>query len=337
MHAGARNTCCNDSCLKLQVHAMSKLESILQQQNFLFLDGGLATELEARGASLQDPLWSAKVLLEQPELIRQVHLDYFLAGADVAITASYQASFEGLGRRGFSRQKARELMQLSVRLAREAREQFWDVENNRRGRVFPLVAASVGPYGAFLADGSEYKGRYGLSVRELMDWHRPRLETLLDAAPDLLAFETIPCPEEAEALLRLLEECPGATAWLSFSCRDASRLSQGEPFSEGVRLANGSPQAEAVGLNCTAPWFVTALLQEARKHTEKPLLAYPNSGEIWDTGRHCWISGSHEQGFGKLPLEWARAGARLIGGCCRTGPEDIKAMKALLSGEQFEF
>lgn len=316
---------------------MNKLENLLQQQRILFLDGGLATELEARGASLQDPLWSAKVLLEQPELIRQVHLDYFLAGADVAVTASYQASFEGLGRRGLSRQKARELMQLSVRLAGEARRRFWDVENNRQGRLFPLVAASVGPYGAFLADGSEYRGRYGLGVRELMDWHRPRLEALLDACPDLLAFETIPCPEEAEALLRLLEEYPGATAWLSFSCRDASRLSQGEPFSEGVRLVNGSPQAVAAGLNCTAPRYVTALLQEAKKHTKKPLLAYPNSGESWDAAHHCWMSGSHEQGFGELPLEWVRAGARLIGGCCRTRPGDIKAMKALLSGEQFEF
>lgn len=309
---------------------IANLDLILQRQPILLLDGAMATELEARGANLQDPLWSAKVLLEQPELIRQVHYDYLTAGADVVITASYQASFEGFEQRGLSRRQARDLMQHSIRLAREARELFWEEEANRPGRIYPLVAASIGPYGAFLADGSEYKGGYRLSVGELIKWHRPRLEALLEAGPDLLAFETIPCPEEAEALVRLLDEFPEARAWLSFSCRDRQHLSQGEPFTNGVCIGDASSQIVAIGVNCTPPKFITMLLQEARQVTNKPLLAYPNSGEAWDAERHCWIVGSQIEGFGKLPLEWYHAGAQLIGGCCRTGPNDVRAMREML-------
>lgn len=308
------------------------IEKILERHKVIVLDGALATELEARGARLDDPLWSAKILPEQPGLIRQVHLDYFLAGADVATTASYQASFEGFRRRGLSPRQARALLHLSVELAQEARELFWSRPENRAGRMYPLVAASIGPYGAFLADGSEYRGRYGLSVPELTGWHRPRMEALLEAGPDILACETIPCPEEAEALLRLLEEFPAAWAWFSFSCRDGRHISQGELFREAVKLAEGSPQVLAVGVNCTAPRYITALLEEARRATDKPLVAYPNSGERWDASRHCWIEGEREEGFGGLPPEWYARGARLIGGCCRTGPEDVRRVAEVWRG-----
>ncbi|MCB0579080.1 MAG: homocysteine S-methyltransferase [Phaeodactylibacter sp.] len=305
-------------------------ESVLQQQKAIILDGALATGLEARGARLDDALWSAKILLEQPAMIRRLHLDYFRAGADVATTASYQASFEGFRRRGLSHQEARGLMQRSVELAKEARELFWAEPDNRAGRIYPLVAASVGPYGAFLADGSEYEGRYGLSVPQLMDWHRPRLEALLAAGPDLLACETIPCPEEAEALLRLLEEFPEARAWLSFSCRDGRYLSQGEPLREVANMADGAEQVRAVGVNCTPPRYISPLLEEAAAATRKPLVAYPNSGERWDAARRCWIEGERESGFGTLPLEWFARGARLIGGCCRTGTGDVRRMRTVL-------
>jgi homocysteine S-methyltransferase len=309
------------------VHENS-LDNLLRQQPVLILDGALATELEARGAVLDDSLWSAKVLLEAPELIRQVHLDYFRAGADVATTASYQVSFEGLARRGLAQPQAQALLRRSVELAQEAREQFWSEPSRPAGRLYPLVAASIGPYGAFLADGSEYRGQYGLSARQLMDWHRPRLEALLEAAPELLALETIPCPEEAEALARLLEEFPAARAWLSFSCRDGQHLSQGEPFREGVQIGDTCPQIIAIGVNCTPPQYVSALLHEAARVTAKPLLAYPNSGEGWDAVRRCWSGSGHERGFGALPRQWIQAGARLIGGCCRTGPEDVAALRA---------
>ena len=305
-------------------------EKLLQQQKAIILDGALATELEACGAELNDPLWSAKILLEQPEKIRQLHLDYFLAGADVATTASYQASFEGFRRRGLSEPEARALMRRSVELAKEARELFWAAPGNRAGRIYPLIAASVGPYGACLADGSEYRGQYGRSVQELMDWHRPRMKALLEAEPDILACETIPCPEEAEALLLLLEEFPEARAWLAFSCRDGLHISQGELFRDVVKMADGSPQVLAAGINCTAPRYISSLLEEARSVTGKPLVAYPNSGERWDAARHCWIKDEGEEGFGIFPLEWHALGARLIGGCCRTGVEDVRRVREVV-------
>lgn len=306
------------------------LAPFLAHQGFLLLDGALATELEYRGANLDDPLWSAKILLEAPELIRAVHTEYLAAGADVITTASYQASFAGLARRGYDHEAAAEILQRSVMLAVEARDQFWAVPANREGRLRPLVAASVGPYGAFLADGSEYRGQYGLSVAELMDWHRPRLATLLAAGPDLLAGETIPCPEEAEALVRLLAEIPAARAWLSFSCCDDRHVCQGDPFAEAVALATDSEQVLAVGVNCTPPQFVAALLEQANRHTTKPLVAYPNSGEGWDAKNHCWLPGQSGKTLATYAEEWYRAGARLIGGCCRTRPADIYTLRVEL-------
>ena len=311
------------------------LERALKQQRVIILDGALATELEARGARLDDSLWSAKILLEQPEMIRHLHLDYFLAGADVAITASYQASMEGFQGRGLSHRQARELIHRSVELAKEARELFWAEPANRAGRIYPLVAASVGSYGACLADGSEYRGQYGLSVQKLAGWHRPRMEALLEAGPDLLACETIPCPEEAEALLYLLDEFSEAKAWLSFSCQDGRRISQGELFIDVVKMVEGAPQVLAVGVNCTPPRYIHSLLKEACQVSRKPLVAYPNSGERWDAARHCWMEGEPAVGFGALPSEWFAEGARLIGGCCRTGPEDVRALREmLLAGEE---
>ncbi len=195
------------------------LRNFLAKRPFIVLDGALATELERRGMDLNDPLWSAKCLIERPELIRAVHLDYFRAGADIATTATYQATFEAFGRRGLTREAAAQLMQGAVALAAAARDEFWAAESNRPGRLRPLVAASIGPYGAMLADGSEYRGRYALDTQALADFHEPRLRTLAEAGADLLAFETIPCLREAMVLARLLQDFPDLTAWLSFSCR----------------------------------------------------------------------------------------------------------------------
>lgn len=296
----------------------------LEQFGVVILDGALATELERRGADLNDPLWSAKVLLEAPEMIRQLHYDYFAAGADVAITATYQASFEGFMRRGLSQQEAADLMRLGVRLAQEARDDFWAEPRHRAGRLRPLVAASVGSYGAFLADGSEYRGDYGLTRAQLMDFHRPRMAVLAESGADLLACETIPCQVEGEALVELLQEFPDTPAWLSFSCCDEEHVCHGEPFSRCVELANASEQIVAVGLNCTPPAFVESLLMAAHMATDKPLVAYPNSGEQWDAQRHCWIEGTGATEFAIPAQRWYAAGARLIGGCCRTSPSDIR-------------
>lgn len=304
------------------------LLSLLQTQGFIVLDGALATELEYRGLDLRDPLWSARALLEAPEQVRAVHLDYLLAGADVITTASYQASFEGLAARGHHPPT---VLARSVELALAAREQFWQVAENRVGRIRPLVAASVGPYGAFLADGSEYRGNYGLSIEALMDWHRPRLEVLLAGGADLLACETIPCLDEAVALTRLLAERPSARAWLSFSCCDDRHLCGGAPLAEAAALAETCEQVLAVGVNCTPPRFVQALLREAASRTTKPLLAYPNSGEQWDAAGHCWLPAGEAEALVRYVPNWYGAGARLLGGCCRTRPEDVRSIRQSLA------
>lgn len=308
------------------------LSAFLGRYGVAIIDGALATELERRGADLFDALWSAKMLIEQPALIRQVHYDYFAAGADVAITASYQATFEGFARRGLSAVEAADLMRLSVQLACEARDEFWADAANRHDRVRPLVAASIGSYGAYLADGSEYRGDYGLTVAELVSFHRSRMAVLVATEADLLACETIPCRAEGEALVRLLTEFPKAEAWLSFACCDELHVCHGERFADCARLANGSAQVVAVGVNCTPPRFVAGLLTSARDVTDKPLLAYPNSGESWDGEQKCWVAGTGVTEFGEPARLWHDAGGQLIGGCCRTGPDDIAAIAQALRG-----
>ena len=236
---------------------MNLIADLLNRFPVLILDGAMATELERRGCDLRDPLWSAKVLLEAPELIWRVHSDYFCAGADIAITASYQATVDGFMRRGLGREESLDLLRRSVRLALEARDAFWREPANRIGRPRPLVAASVGPYGAFLADGSEYRGDYGLSEAELMDFHRPRMTTLLEAGPDLLACETLPCFVEARALVRLLAEFPDVSAWISFSARDDSQYDPNAIGSDGEKWIRKELHHRQFGLE----WLRQAVLR----------------------------------------------------------------------------
>lgn len=315
------------------------LQPFLAEQGVVILDGALATELEQRGADLRDELWSARLLINDPELIRQLHLDYFLAGADIAVSASYQASFEGFARRGLNRKESAELLQSSVRIAQQARDRFWNelqIPAGRASRKRPLVAASVGSFGAYLADGSEYRGDYCISNQELKAWHRPRLEALLAAEPDLLACETIPCIQEGEVLVELLDEYRDRPAWLSFSCRNEEEVCAGEDFGSCAELANSCPTVIAVGLNCSAPRFAEPLLQTAREKTDKSLVCYPNSGELWDSATHSWSAGKGPEHLTELADSWKAAGASIIGGCCRTSPSDIRALRARLlpSGDQ---
>ena len=302
---------------------MNPIPSILDHYPVLVIDGALATELERRGCDLKDDLWSAKILLQQPEIIKQVHLDYYKAGADCAITASYQATVEGFQKRGLNKAEAVSLIQKSVKLAKEARDEFWADETNHEGRSKPFVAASVGPYGAFRADGSEYRGNYGLSEKELIDFHRPRMRALIDAGADILACETIPCLIEAQAIAKLLLEFPNTTAWVSFSARDDKQISEGQIFADCVRQLEGHPQIAAIGINCTSPIYVPSLIREARTVTSKPILVYPNSGESYSAERNDWNGEPVADSFGEQARAWYAAGARLIGGCCRTTPEDI--------------
>lgn len=276
----------------------------------LITDGGLATELEARGNDLSDDLWSARLLVDAPAEIVAVHCAFFRAGASIATTASYQASFDGFAERGIGRHDATRLLRRSVELAKAARDEVggsgW-------------VAASVGPYGAALANGEEYVGRYGLSVAQLADWHRPRLEVLADAGADVLALETVPDLDEAEALVGLVHEL-GVPAWLSYTIAGATTRA-GQPLADAFAVAVHVPEIVAVGVNCCAPGDVEHAVEVARQATGKPVVAYPNSGEQWDGERRTWTGKSGWSA--ELAPRWAAAGARIIGGCCRVRPDDI--------------
>ena len=307
---------------------MNPIYDLLIHQPIAVIDGAMATELEGRGCDLNDALWSAKVLLEQPELIRAVHLDYFNAGADIAITASYQATVEGFAKRGLSGEQARNLIKKSVQLAREARDEFWAKEENQIGREYPLIAGSVGPYGAYLADGSEYRGDYKLSEDELIAFHRPRAEALIASGVDLLACETIPCLIEARALIRLLAEFPNTFAWFTFTAQDDGHISNGESVADVAAFLDDQPQAAAIGINCASPLHITGLIREIRKSTGKPIVVYPNSGEVYDAATNTWHGETSCDSFGVQSKAWFEAGARLIGGCCRTTPGHIREIKA---------
>ncbi|GHA98684.1 homocysteine S-methyltransferase [Streptomyces chryseus] len=280
------------------------------------LDGGLSNQLKAQGCDLSDALWSARLLADGPHQIEAAHAAYVRAGAQVLITASYQATFEGFARRGTGRSEAAALLGRSVELARAAGEsvgqEVW-------------VAASVGPYGAMLADGSEYRGRYGLSVRELERFHRPRVEALVAAAPDVLALETVPDTDEAEALLRAVEGA-GTPVWLSYTVA-GGRTRAGQPLDAAFALAAGNNQVIAVGVNCCEPRDVDAAVEPAASVTGKPVVVYPNSGERWDAEGRRWRGGAtYDPGRVR---EWRAAGARLVGGCCRVGPAEIAELARL--------
>ena len=306
---------------------MNPIETILEKQPIAILDGALATELENRGCNLNDDLWSARILMEQPELIHQVHLDYFNAGADFAITASYQATIEGFSRRGLNRDESLALMQKSVKIAQDARDEFWANESNHAGRVRPLIAASVGPYGAFLADGSEYRGDYTLTEQELIDFHRPRVEALIASGADLLACETIPCMIEAQALTKLLSEFPNTLAWFTFSAKDNEHICHGERIADCAAYLNQFEQVAAIGINCTSPLYIPSLIREIKKNTNNPINVYPNSGEGYDPETNAWHGETSCEAFGNQSKDWYANGARIIGGCCRTTPDHIREVK----------
>ncbi|MGP4000332.1 homocysteine S-methyltransferase [Streptomyces sp. 8N706] len=276
------------------------------------LDGGLSNQLTDQGCDLSDELWSARLLADAPEQIAAAHAAYVRAGARVLITASYQATYEGFARRGLGREQATALLRRSVGLARQAagsREDVW-------------VAASVGPYGAMLADGSEYRGRYGLSVRELELFHRPRIEALCSAGPDVLALETVPDTDEAEALLRAVEGT-GVPVWLSYTVSGGTTRA-GQPLEQAMELVAHADHVIAVGVNCCDPLDADLAVAIAAETTGKPVVVYPNSGETWDAERQGWRGGAT---FDPARAgDWQAAGARLIGGCCRVGPDAIAAL-----------
>ena len=313
------------------------LKPFLDRGRPFVTDGGLATALEASGYRLNTRLWSAELIISAPAAIRAAHRDYLAAGADCLTTASYQATFAGFSEEGFGDAGAAGLMELSVALATEARDEFWAQEANRRGRLRPLVAASIGPYGAYLADGSEYDGRYGVSAQALDDFHRRRFGVLARSAADLVLCETIPSGLEAEVLLRIVAETPEVWVWMSFCCRDGARLCDGTPVEEVARLCEQTGRVVAVGANCVAPAHVGELVERMRAETRLPVIVYPNSGEIYDAHTRKWrwpADGRGDTGdFGLRALEWIARGATGVGGCCRVGPAEIRALRRRVAGE----
>ena len=297
------------------------VEQLLKKQPYILLDGALATELERHGSNLDDPLWSARVLLEEPEQIHRVHADYFKIGADCAITASYQASVTGFGSRGIKEDEAVELIKQTVYLAQQARAETGQAANHA------LIAGSIGPYGAYLSDGSEYVGHYGVDDEQLEAFHRPRLEALIEAGADMLAFETIPSLQEAKVLFRLLEEFPEQSAWLAFSLRDATHISEGTPLRECIEALGDHPQLAAVGANCFPASIATEFITTLKQLTDVPIIVYPNSGEQYDPVSKTWSGETVCTAFEDIAPEWYAAGARLIGGCCRTTPEQIERIQ----------
>ena len=300
------------------------LDEVLAQQKILLLDGSMSTPLEAMGCDLNDPLWTARALAERPELVRKVHLDYFRAGADAGITDSYQATIPGLTERGYSLREAEDLIARSVELFLEERRAWWEEEGRGSGRPMPLCLGSVGPYGACLADGSEYRGNYGVSDQVLRDFHRRRMELLWQAGADLLLIETQPSLSEAKVELSIAEEL-GAEAWVSFSCRDGSRIQEGDRIRDcAAELEQTYPRLRMVGVNCTPPQFVEHLIGEIKAGCHLPVAVYPNSGETYDPGTKTWHGSRDGLAFGDYARRWMRAGANAVGGCCRTVDSHVR-------------
>lgn len=303
----------------------------LDQYGTVILDGGLATLLEQRGWNLVDELWSAKILMENPDAIYQVHYDYFVAGANCVSTASYQATPQGFARRGLNETESISLIKLSVALAKRARDDY-RVKNNVTTQL--LVAGSVGPYGAYLADGSEYTGNYELPELEMIAFHRLRVQALIEEDVDVLAFETIPSFAEAKALLKLLAEFPTYSAWFSFTLLDSDHISDGTKLNEVTAYLNNYRQVDAIGINCVAPELVTQAIQVMKSSTIKPLLVYPNKGEKYDAVMKVWQLSSSSCQYKEKIKEWLDSGASLIGGCCRTTPEDIATVLQYCQSER---
>lgn len=295
------------------------------------LDGGLASELEHLGADINGPLWSAHVLEESPEKIVAVHRAYIEAGAEVIETASYQVSRVGYAEVGLPRERADAALLQSVALARQAASAFPD------RRI--LIAASLGPYGAALHNGSEYHGNYACTFNDLVEFHAERIQILAYAkgpeVPDLLAFETLPSLAEAEAIGQALAPYPELAAWFAFTCRDEQHIAHGELLRQCAKAVAAFPQTVAIGVNCTPPTLIPALVAELREASSEPIIVYPNSGEGWDAQQRCWTGTGDPASYGSRATEWFAAGAQIIGGCCRTRPAHIHQVAQVVHSQRF--
>lgn len=303
---------------------MNFIEKRLQEVPFLILDGAVSTEIERRGVSVSDSLWGASALADHPGVVEAVHESYYEAGADIVTSDSYQATIQGLTEKGYTEEESKDILRKSVALVRRAQRKYKEKSQDKR----PLfVAASLGPYGAYLGNGGEYRGNYGKSVEELKAFHRLRFSLLAEAGADVLACETIPSFNEVKALVSLLHDWPCAMAWFSFSSVDGKHMAEGVDIGEAVRYLYREKQVIAIGVNCIDPSYGEGLIKQMKKSTEKPIIIYANSGEVWDTKCDEWSG--HAVSIGRYAEKWIAAGAKIIGGCCRTTPEDVKELKEI--------
>lgn len=294
----------------------------------LLLDGGLSNELERQGCDLNQKLWSAKLLESNPEAIILAHLAYLESGARCIITSSYQATLPGFMAIGYDEHSARGLILKSVLLAEEARTRFLSVKPQESK---PVIAASIGPYGAYLADGSEYRGDYKISDQELIEFHTPRINLLDDSSADILACETIPCFQEARVLSEILENAK-KPAWISFSCKDGKHISDGTPIATCAAYFEHHPVVFAIGVNCTSPEFISELIRSIKmKSGNKKIVVYPNSGAVYHAESKTWSGLTDLSSCESMVKEWMESGADIIGGCCGIGPQQIKAMSKIIS------
>ena len=302
----------------------ASLQSILDTCGIMVIDGSMSTALENMGLDLNHRLWTAKALAENPEQVKQVHINYFRAGADCGITCSYQASTPGLMSCGYTEEESEALIRRSVELFLAARDEWWEKEGLTAGRVWPLCLAGMGPYGAYLADGSEYTGAYQVSDEELTAFHARRAGLLWDAGADILLFETQPSLHEALLEARIAEEM-GADYWISFSCRDGKHNGKGEPIAEcAAALSQDHPHLKMIGVNCTRSEYIESLIHCLRSSTALPIAVYPNSGEVYDPVTKTWTHAGGELDFGTYALRYMAVGASAVGGCCTTVEKHIR-------------
>jgi len=300
-----------------------------EKGKFLVLDGAMGTQLEKKGANLKNLLWSASLIHTHPELILSVHLDYLEAGADILTSVGYQASFQAFIKNGFNENEAIRLMHRTIELGLEAKRIYLEAHPYANP---PILAASMGPYGAFLANGAEYHGQYGLEKKELVQFHQRNIEILEDSPMDLWAFETIPSLLEAESIIEALNGSK-KPAWISFTAKDEHHIAHGEKILDCIPILEKSNQIIGIGINCTAPEFLESLLLDISSSTQKFILAYPNRGEEYDAISKTWTPAKGLDSFQKNVEKWYKAGASIIGGCCGIGPELIRELKERSSPE----
>ena len=287
----------------------------------VIIDGGLSNVLEDLGCDLNNELWVANLLTTNPEALIKTHLAYLEAGAQIISTSSYQATIPGFMKLGYSKEDSETFILKSVELAETAINIYL---KNHTPNKRPLIAGSIGPYGAYLADGSEYRGDYKISDVDLRDFHKKRIELFDNSSCDILAFETIPSYQEAKVINELIQHCK-TPSWVSFSCKNGREINDGTSIARAASIFDKNENIFAVGVNCTAPKHISSLITELKSVIgNKNVLVYPNSGEVYDAKSKTWNGTSDPVKFSEICKHWIQLGVNLVGGCCRIGPSHIK-------------